>query len=97
MADNTISILTPSVNNLSVRIFVRAAGLDFEEDVSGWIYLQSTRALFLAARGERDRSVAALKAAEQLASPDIDADVRAYLLGAKAEAALAAITAALGG
>jgi glutathione S-transferase len=30
-ASNTLSILTPSVNNLSVRIFVRAAGLDFEE------------------------------------------------------------------
>jgi glutathione S-transferase len=36
MAANTLSILTPSVNNLSVRIFVRAAGLDFEEvDVWG--------------------------------------------------------------
>jgi glutathione S-transferase len=36
MAKNTLSILTPSVNNLSVRIFVRAAGLDFEEvDVWG--------------------------------------------------------------
>jgi glutathione S-transferase len=36
MADNTLSILTPSVNNLSARIFVRAAGLDFEErDVWG--------------------------------------------------------------
>jgi glutathione S-transferase len=36
MAANTISILKPSVNNLSVRIFVRAAGLDFEEvDVWG--------------------------------------------------------------
>jgi glutathione S-transferase len=36
MAENTLSILTPSVNNLSVRIFVRAAGLDFEEvDVWG--------------------------------------------------------------
>jgi glutathione S-transferase len=36
MADNTLSILRPSVNNLSVRIFVRAAGLDFEElDVWG--------------------------------------------------------------
>jgi glutathione S-transferase len=36
MADNTISILKPSVNNLTVRIFVRAAGLDFEEiDVWG--------------------------------------------------------------
>jgi glutathione S-transferase len=36
MADNTLSILTPSVNNLSARVFVRAAGLDFEEvDVWG--------------------------------------------------------------
>src|SRR4051795_11152836 len=36
MADNTLSILKPSVNNLSIRIFVRAAGLDFEEvDVWG--------------------------------------------------------------
>jgi glutathione S-transferase len=36
MAANTINILTPSVNNLTVRIFVRAAGLDFEEvDVWG--------------------------------------------------------------
>ncbi|HET7379130.1 MAG TPA: glutathione S-transferase family protein [Gaiellales bacterium] len=31
MAPNTLSILKPSVNNLSVRIFVRAAGLEFEE------------------------------------------------------------------
>src|SRR5918995_1748530 len=36
MAANTLNILTPSVNNLSARIFVRAAGLDFEEkDVWG--------------------------------------------------------------
>jgi glutathione S-transferase len=36
MPENTLSILTPSVNNLSARIFVRAAGLDFEEvDVWG--------------------------------------------------------------
>jgi len=36
MAANTLNILKPSVNNLSVRIFVRAAGLDFEEvDVWG--------------------------------------------------------------
>ena len=36
MADNTLSILTPSVNNLTARIFVRTAGLDFEElDVWG--------------------------------------------------------------
>ena len=36
MAANTLNILTPSVNNLSARIFVRAAGLDFDEvDVWG--------------------------------------------------------------
>jgi glutathione S-transferase len=36
MAANTLNILKPSVNNLTVRIFVRAAGLDFEEvDVWG--------------------------------------------------------------
>jgi glutathione S-transferase len=31
MAANQLSILPPSVNNLTARIFVRAAGLDFEE------------------------------------------------------------------
>jgi glutathione S-transferase len=36
VATNTLSILKPSVNNLTARIFVRAAGLDFEElDVWG--------------------------------------------------------------
>src|SRR5215216_4788289 len=36
MPANTLSILTPSVNNLAARVFVRAAGLDFEEiDVWG--------------------------------------------------------------
>src|SRR4051794_1313217 len=36
MASNTLSVLKPSVNNLTARIFVRAAGLDFEElDVWG--------------------------------------------------------------
>jgi len=36
MAANTLSILKPSVNNLSARIFVRAAGLEFDElDVWG--------------------------------------------------------------
>jgi glutathione S-transferase len=36
MAEYTLNILKPSVNNLCVRIFVRAAGLDFEErDVWG--------------------------------------------------------------
>jgi glutathione S-transferase len=45
MAENTLSILKPSVNNLTVRIFVRAAGLDFDEvDVWG----QTTTPEFLA-------------------------------------------------
>jgi glutathione S-transferase len=36
MAVNTLNILKPSVNNLTVRIFARAAGLEFEEvDVWG--------------------------------------------------------------
>jgi glutathione S-transferase len=36
MASNTLSILTPSVNNLAARVFVRAAGLDYDEiDVWG--------------------------------------------------------------
>jgi glutathione S-transferase len=36
VATNTLSILRPSVNNLTARIFVRAAGLDYEElDVWG--------------------------------------------------------------
>jgi glutathione S-transferase len=36
MTTSKLSILTPSVNNLTARIFVRAAGLDFEElDVWG--------------------------------------------------------------
>jgi glutathione S-transferase len=36
MSSITLNILKPSVNNLTVRVFVRAAGLDFEEvDVWG--------------------------------------------------------------
>ena len=36
MAANTLNVLKPSVNNLTTRILVRAAGLDFEElDVWG--------------------------------------------------------------
>lgn len=36
MATNTLSILKPSVNNMTVRVFARAADLDFEElDVWG--------------------------------------------------------------
>ena len=45
MAENTLSVLLPSVNNLTARIFVRAAGLEFEElDVWG----QTTTPEFLA-------------------------------------------------
>jgi glutathione S-transferase len=45
MAGNTVSILKPSVNNLTVRIFMRAAELDCEEiDVWG----QTTSPEFLA-------------------------------------------------
>src|SRR5919201_3111661 len=36
MAEHTLNILPPSVNNLTTRIFVRTAGLDFQEvDVWG--------------------------------------------------------------
>src|SRR6185503_3094475 len=36
VAENKLNILRPSVNNLTARIFMRAAGLDFEElDVWG--------------------------------------------------------------
>ena len=36
MSAITLNILKPSVNNLTVRVFVRAAGLDFDEvDVWG--------------------------------------------------------------
>jgi len=45
MAGNTLNILKPSVNNLTVRIFVRAAGIDVDEvDVWG----QTTTPEFLA-------------------------------------------------
>jgi glutathione S-transferase len=45
MAANTLSILQPSVNNLTARIFVRAAGLDFEEQN---VWGQTTTPEFLA-------------------------------------------------
>ena len=57
MADNTLSILTPSVNNLTARVFVRAAGLEFEElDVWGKkdeprVPANGPRAAHAAARG----------------------------------------------
>ena len=45
MATDTLSILKPSVNNLTARIFVRAAGLDFEE---GDVWGKTTTPEFLA-------------------------------------------------
>jgi glutathione S-transferase len=44
MAENTLNILKPSVNNLTVRMFVRAAGLDFEE-VDVWGHTMSEQFL----------------------------------------------------
>jgi glutathione S-transferase len=49
MAEHTLNILKPSVNNLTVRIFVRAAGLDFEEvDVWGQTTSPEYRAKYAA-------------------------------------------------
>src|SRR3954463_7147545 len=45
MAANSLSILPPSVNNLTARIFVRAAGLDFDETN---VWGQTTTPEFLA-------------------------------------------------
>ena len=40
MAEYTLNILRPSVNNLTARVFVRAAGLDCEEvDVLSLIHI----------------------------------------------------------
>ena len=44
MAATTLSILKPSVNNMTVRMFVRAAGLDFEE-VDVWGHTMSEQFL----------------------------------------------------
>ena len=44
MAAITLNILKPSVNNLTVRIFVRAAKLDFEE---GDVWGKTTRPEYL--------------------------------------------------
>ncbi|TCD13885.1 glutathione S-transferase family protein [Oricola cellulosilytica] len=45
MADLQLNVLKPSVNNMSVRVFVRAAGLDFEEND---VYGHTREAPFLA-------------------------------------------------
>ena len=63
-------------------------GIDLDVDPSGSIYLQATRAMILAARGDRAGVTEALASADRLAEGDIDPDVQAYLLQARAEAAL---------
>jgi glutathione S-transferase len=45
MAANKLNILEPSVNNMCVRVFVRAAGLDFDEEN---VWGQTTSPEFLA-------------------------------------------------
>jgi DNA-binding CsgD family transcriptional regulator/tetratricopeptide (TPR) repeat protein len=63
-------------------------GLDFDADASGSLYLRATRVMFLAARGQKDEMTAELEIMNRLADSDIDPDVRAYVLQARAEAAL---------
>jgi DNA-binding CsgD family transcriptional regulator/tetratricopeptide (TPR) repeat protein len=67
---------------------VTLAGLEFDTEISGWMYLQTTRVLFLAARGEHEAASEALAAVTARVSPEIDADIRAYALQATAEMAV---------
>ena len=74
MAANTINILKPSVNNLTVRILVRAAGLDFEElDVWG---KTTTPAEITQTRGQPqlqldERGFLVIESEEVLGAPDL--------------------------
>ncbi len=62
-------------------------GLDLDlDDRSGSIYLRTTRALLLCARGEREELASELAAIATAAEDDIDPDIRAYTLQAQAEA-----------
>lgn len=87
MAAHTLNILKPSVNNLTARIFVRAAGLEFEEvDVwgkKGTLYPLVARATyptlgFAQYAGEVGSSGAdeQLKARAQQDAVDAIADIR---------------------
>ncbi|HEX5015362.1 MAG TPA: AAA family ATPase [Candidatus Limnocylindrales bacterium] len=67
---------------------VTAAGLEFDTEISGWMYLQTTRVLVLAARGELELATEALAAVNARVSPEIDNDIRAYALQASADVAL---------
>jgi DNA-binding CsgD family transcriptional regulator/tetratricopeptide (TPR) repeat protein len=57
-------------------------------DLSGSLYLQATRVMLLAARGDRAAMTTELASVTGAAEGDIDPDVRAYVLQAKAEAGL---------
>jgi DNA-binding CsgD family transcriptional regulator len=57
-------------------------------DLSGSLYLQATRVMMLAARGDRAAMTAELESVTRSAEGDIDPDVRAYILQARAEADL---------
>jgi ATP/maltotriose-dependent transcriptional regulator MalT len=57
-------------------------------DLSGSLYLQATRVMMLAARGDRAAMSAELESVTRSAEGDIDPDVRAYILQARAEADL---------
>jgi len=69
------------------RITREGLDLDFD-DRSGSIYLRTTRAILLAVRGDRDGLDTELEAVEMAAEGDIDPDIRAYTLQARAEAAV---------
>ncbi len=68
---------------------VTSEGLEIDDvDRSGSLYLQATRVMLLAARGDREAVAAELEAVIRAAEGDIDPDVRAYVLQARAEAEL---------
>src|SRR5206468_4841927 len=67
---------------------VTRAALDVETEPSKLIFLLATRAVLLAARGDRPALADALRLAEELGPSDVDPDVHAYHLGAVAEEAL---------
>lgn len=64
-------------------------GLEFDDgDRSGSLYLRATLVMLRAARGQREAMAAELDELIVSAEGDIDPDVRAYVLQARAEAAL---------
>lgn len=66
------------------------AALDLEPDAAAHVFLRSTRILLALARGEPEAAAAEAAVAQHVAEGDIDPDVRAFLLAARAEMAIAA-------